>query len=208
MNKTSTIKETTKNHFNKNAEEYNTSYDGMFVKCMYSEILDRVIQINPQKILDLGCGNGNILKLLAQKIDASLYGLDISENMISEAKKRLGNNAELTVGEAENLPYSDDQFDAIICNASFHHYPNPVKALKEIKRILKKGGILILGDPTAPFNWYLKILNYFLKYSNSGDYKIYSEKEIKYLLTSSGFTVENCKKINYRTFALNAVNAE
>lgn len=208
MKENTSIKLTTKNHFDETAENYDKSYDGKFVKCMYGEILNRIITLNPRKVLDLGCGNGNVLKLLNENMDAKLYGLDLSDKMILQAKKKLGNNAHLSVGDAENLPYNDNEFDAVICNASFHHYTKPHAVLKEIKRILRKGGILVLGDPTAPFNWYLKILNHFLKYSDSGDFKIYSRKEIIELLSSSGFYVEDFKKINYRTFALNAVNAD
>lgn len=207
MNKTLNSKQKTKNHFNETAENYNRSYDGKFVKCMYDEIINRILQINPHKILDLGCGNGNILKTLEEKTDADLYGLDLSENMIKEAEKNLNSDVNLTIGDAEKLPYSDNKFDVVICNASFHHYTKPEIVLKEIKRILKKNGVFILGDPTCPFDWYLKILNYFLKHSDSGDFKIYSKKEITSLLTSLDFKVENFKKINYRAFALNAVNA-
>lgn len=208
MNKISNSKELTKNHFNNSAENYNNSSDGRFVKCMYDEILERILKINPQNVLDIGCGNGNILKLLKEKTNSALYGIDLSDKMIAEAEKKLGKDVNLTVGDAEYLPYNDGQFDVIICNASFHHYPNPKIVLKEVKRILKKNGVFILGDPTAPFNWYIKIFNYFLKYSNSGDYKIYNQKEITDLLMNSGFIVENFKKINYRTFALNAINSE
>lgn len=202
------FKTTTKKHFNKTAENYSNSSNGKFVKCMYGEIVDRILKLNPHTILDLGCGNGNILKILEEKIDADLYGLDLSENMISQAKKNLKSEVNLTVGDSENLPYDNNKFDIVICNASFHHYTNPERALTEIKRILKKDGVFILGDPTGPFDWYLKVLNYFLKHSNSGDYKIYSQKEITQLLYSSGFEVQNFKKINYRTFALNAVKID
>ena len=77
--------------------------------------------------------------------------------MIESAQKKLGEKVILEVGDAEKLPYAENQFDIVICNASFHHYPNPDRVLSEIKRVLKIEGILILGDPTAPFEWYLKI---------------------------------------------------
>lgn len=207
MNETLSSKQITRNHFNKTAQEYNQSHDGKFVKCMYDDILERVYKLNPKKVLDLGCGNGNILKVLSEKTSADLYGLDLSEQMIMEAEKRLNADVNLTVGDAESLPYADDQFDLVICNASFHHYTKPKTVLNEVKRILKKDGTLILGDPTAPFEWYIKFLNHFLKYSDSGDYKIYSQKDITELLTSSGFHVEDFKMINYRTFILNAYSA-
>lgn len=126
--------------------------------------------------------------------------------MINEAKKRLDSKVNLTIGDSENLPYENNQFDVIICNASFHHYPKSNLVLKEIKRVLKSDGIFILGDPTIPFSLFLKVFNYFLKYSNSGDYKIYSKKEIIELLNKNGFSVENFKMINHRSFALNAIN--
>lgn len=205
MNNSITLKETTKNHFNKTAKNYNNSYDGKFVKCMYDEIIKRVISKKPKTLLDLGCGNGNILKILSENTETTLYGLDLSEEMINEAGKRLNKEITLTVGDSENLPYENNTFDCIICNASFHHYTNPDLVLSEIQRVLKKNGTFILGDPTAPFKWYLKFLNYFLKYSNSGDYHIYNQSEITSLLLKHNFHVENFKKLNCRSFVLNAV---
>lgn len=198
------IKQTTKLHFDKIAEDYNNSSDGRFVKCMYEEIINRVSQIQPENILDLGCGNGNVLAALAKCTNSKLFGLDLSENMINEAKKKLNNDAELKIGDSENLPYEDSKFDVVICNASFHHYIHPKKVLNEIKRVLKPNGILILGDPTFPCNLLLKIINKFLPMSNSGDYKLYNQKMISSLLNECGFTPYNFKKLNYRSFVINA----
>lgn len=200
-------KELTKEYFNKTAKNYDTMHDGKFVKCMYGEIFKRIKSAEPKRILDLGCGNGNILKMLEDNnVKANLYGLDLCENMIKECKKRLSNKVTLTVGDSENLPYDDNEFDTVVCNASFHHYIHPETVLKEIKRVLKKDGVLILGDPTSPFNWYTKLINFSLRYCNSGDYKMYTKKEITSLLTNSGFKVKDYKMINYRTFAVNAIN--
>lgn len=197
-------KQATKKHFDESAKDYNNSYDGKFVKCMYDEIVERVLAANPKSILDLGCGNGNVLEKIKLKSDADLYGLDLSEKMIESAKEKLGARVELKVGDAEQLPYDDNQFEVIVCNASFHHYPNPDQVLLEIRRVLKPNGTLVLGDPTAPFEWYLKFLNWGLKWSNSGDCRIYGKKEIHELLLKHGFKVSDWKKINYRTFVINA----
>lgn len=198
------ITQTTKLHFDEIAENYDNSYDGRFVHCMYEEIINRVSQIQPENILDLGCGNGNVLAALAKCTTSKLFGLDLSENMISEAKKRLNDDAELKIGDSENLPYEDSKFDVVICNASFHHYIHPKKVLNEIKRVLASDGILILGDPTFPCNWLLKIINKFLPMSNSGDYKLYNQKMISSLLNECGFTPYNFKKLNCRSFVINA----
>ncbi|MGN0143658.1 MAG: class I SAM-dependent methyltransferase [Clostridium sp.] len=205
MNKTTDSKSITKNYFNKIACEYNESSEGKFVISMYDEIIHRIIQANPDKMLDLGCGNGNILKIINKMLSTDLYGIDISKNMIREARKNLGTNVKLTVGDAENLPYNDEEFSVVLCNASFHHFPNPDIVLSEIKRVLKKDGILILGDKTGPFDLYTKIINKFLKYTKTGDYKFYNKKEIISLIESSGFVVDDFLKINNNFFALNAI---
>ncbi|MFT4007582.1 MAG: class I SAM-dependent methyltransferase, partial [Lacrimispora sp.] len=124
-------KKVTKEYFDSQAEFYDTSHDGKFVKCMYKEIVKRVMSLPGEKILDLGCGNGNIISLLKEKRKGDYYGADISAKMIQEAKKRLGPDVELKVADVVKLPYETEMFDIIICNASFHHYTEPDKAVEE-----------------------------------------------------------------------------
>ncbi|MDD3224948.1 MAG: SAM-dependent methyltransferase, partial [Clostridium sp.] len=64
-------------------------------------------------------------------------------------------------------------------------------------------GTLIIGDPTAPI-MYRQMINLYCKISNNGDYRIYSKKEIEELLIKCGFKPFNFKKINYKSFAINA----
>jgi ubiquinone/menaquinone biosynthesis C-methylase UbiE len=185
--------------------DLNESYIGKFVAPMYGEILHRVEAVNPKTLLDVGCGTGNILMPLAVMSKISLYGLDLSEKMIEIASERLGYKAELKAGDSESMPWADGSFDAIICNASFHHYPHPKKVLLEMRRLLKKDGILVIGDPTAPailrqmMNWCIN-----LKIYNGGDFRIYSKKEIVRLLKECGFEPFDCTMISYKSFAINA----
>lgn len=96
-------------------------------------------------------------------------------------------------------------FDLIICNASFHHYPRAERAVAEMKRVLKPDGTVILGDPTLPGKIFTSILNLLMKYSNSGEAKIWHKKEITALFRGYGFQVKDWKKINYKTFMFSAV---
>jgi ubiquinone/menaquinone biosynthesis C-methylase UbiE len=197
------FKENSKINYNNQAKVYDESGDGKFVAPMYGEIINRIMSANPKNLLDVGCGTGNVLMKINTNEDLNLYGLDISENMIETAKKNLGDNAELKVGDSEYIPWEDNSFDVIVCNASFHHYPNPEKVLLEMKRVLKTKGTLIIGDPTAPII-IRQILNRFFKLSNNGDYRIYSKKEIEALLIKYGFEPFYFKKINCKSFAVNA----
>lgn len=174
---------------------------------MYGEIVDRVEALPGNYILDLGCGNGNIISLLKKRKKASYYGVDLSEKMIREAKKRVGKDVALTTADAMNLPFQDEMFDIVICNASFHHYTRPLTAVKEIKRVLKPGGTLVLGDPTCPA-LLRKLLNWGLHLSPSGDFRIYGKKDILPLFSENGFLVQNWKRLNYRSFVFHATKQE
>ncbi|AGX44730.1 class I SAM-dependent methyltransferase [Clostridium saccharobutylicum] len=203
QNNKNIFKENSKINYNKQAEFYDERGDGKFVAPMYGEIINRILIEKPKKLLDVGCGTGNVLMKLKTNEEVQLYGLDISEKMIETARKRLGNKAELKVGDSENMAWEDNFFDVIVCNASFHHYPNPEKVLLEMKRMLKNDGTLIIGDPTAPVI-FRPIINIYCKVSNNGDYRIYSKREIEELLMRCGFEPINFKMINCKSFAINA----
>lgn len=202
-NSVDTFKENSKISFDRKAEIYDETHDGKFVAPMYNEIVSRIKTAKPKKILDLGCGTGNILMKLADDKNLSLYGLDISEKMIETARKNLGDKAELKVGDSEYMPWEDNYFDVIVCNASFHHYPNPKKVLLEMRRVLKSDGTLIIGDPTMPVV-FRQLMNLFCSASKDGDYRIYSKREIEKLLKDCGFAPYDFKKINHQSFAINA----
>ena len=164
--------------FDKQASFYDTSIYSRIPRMCYPHVMDALKNIEFNNILDLGCGTGTILNMISKELDVKeLYGLDLSKKMLEIAKDKLGAKAELTVGDAENLPYVDDFFEAIVCVESFHHYPNPKQALYEINRVLKPGGTLILCDAWI-FSPMRELFNLFIKYGSNGDVRIYSEKEI------------------------------
>ena len=176
-----------KNSFNKQAEKYDTSDYSKYPRECYPFVLNAINNIHFNKVLDLGCGTGVILKGISSiNSDVELFGLDLSENMIAKATQRLGTTANLSVGDAENLPYADNTFDLVCCVESFHHYPNPKKALSEINRVLKNGGLFLLCDTwtRSPIR---QILNFFIRFSSDGDVHIYSENEISKLLKVTRF---------------------
>lgn len=98
------------------------------------------------RILDVGCGTGEFaMKLKSFKKDASICGLDISPDMITTAKAKFNGEIDFRVGDVESMPYEDNYFDYLTCSHSFHHYPHKKKAVREMFRILKpKGKIMII----------------------------------------------------------------
>ncbi len=175
----------TKQHFNETASDYDNSSDGKFVEPMYEVIVNEIQKSPGGRILDVGCGNGNLFTLLPDG-KYELFGVDFSENMIAEAKRKCGKKATFSLADAENLPFDDDTFDIIVCNASFHHYLHPDTVLKEMHRVLKDGGKVLIGDPYMP-TVVRAVANVFIRFSNSGDYHIYGLDEMKKLFVENGF---------------------
>lgn len=97
-----------------------------------------------ERILDLGCGNGRLFEI---KNDAEYFGVDTSSKMIEIAKKSYP-QGKFFVTSPLSLPFQDQFFNKVFCLSVFHHIPSfkyRMQFLKEIKRVLKKDGVLILS---------------------------------------------------------------
>ncbi|MFU0831944.1 MAG: Ubiquinone/menaquinone biosynthesis C-methyltransferase UbiE [Oscillospiraceae bacterium] len=110
-----------------------------------SLVLERTEKIDYSSVLNVGCGRGELLEsLLSTHPHARTCGIDLSERKILFAAQKLGETAELTVGDAETLPYPDCSFDLLICGNSIQRCLNPARAINQFYRVLQAGGILIL----------------------------------------------------------------
>jgi len=106
-------------------------------------------------VLDAGCGSGRLYEFLADQ-NINYSGIDSSQELINIAQKNYP-QANFSVGDITNLPFSDNKFNAIYCIATLHHIPGQKfrqQAVKEFSRVLKPNGYLILT------NWNLCNLNW------------------------------------------------
>ncbi|MEM7171691.1 MAG: methyltransferase domain-containing protein [Pseudomonadota bacterium] len=100
------------------------------------------------RVLDLCCGQANVSEALL-KDGFSVVGADFSPKMLAHARQRLP-LVEFIEADAQNLPFEDEEFDAIICNFGIMHIPDQPKALREIRRVVKPGGQLIMTSWCGP----------------------------------------------------------
>lgn len=188
-------KNLSKSAFNVQANTYDVDKTGKHARGQYKYVLNELQQLDFQKILDVGCGTGEILKSIKERYSfVQLYGLDISEEMLKQANDKLKGTATLILGDAENITLETNSFDLLLCTDSFHHYPNPQQAISEFYRVLKHGKFLLIAYYWKPFP-IRQIMNLFISYSNEGDVKIYSKKEIIEFLKQGGFQEIIYKKI-------------
>jgi SAM-dependent methyltransferase len=109
---------------------------------VYEEVLRRVDLAPGQLVLDVGCGVGAWLRVLAQH-GARPFGLDASEDLLAFAQARLP-DADLRVGDMEALPYDDDSFDLVTGFSAFFFANDFVAALGEAGRVAKPGACVVI----------------------------------------------------------------
>ena len=100
-----------------------------------------------QKLLDFGCGPGTISVGLARAVEpGEVHGIDMEESQIdlARAAAEAGGHANATfhVGDVTDLPFEDDTFDVAHCHAVLMHVPDTAATLKEVRRVLKPGGLI------------------------------------------------------------------
>jgi ubiquinone/menaquinone biosynthesis C-methylase UbiE len=101
--------------------------------------------VDGRRILDVGCGSGPLTAALRDK-GAIVSGFDRSTAMLDLARRRLGEDADLTVGDlAKPLPYDDAVFDDVVASLVLHYLKDWTEPLAELRRVLKPGGRLILS---------------------------------------------------------------
>jgi ubiquinone/menaquinone biosynthesis C-methylase UbiE len=101
------------------------------------------------RVLDVACGPGIVTSALAARAQA-VVALDLTPQMLERAKERCAKAGRANVvfkeGSATALPFADATFDAVVTRLSFHHFPEPRVALKEMLRVLRRGGALGIAD--------------------------------------------------------------
>ena len=103
------------------------------------------------RMLDCGCGSGGYVRLLRKKLGINAIGIEYLEAKVAQAKAEPDVAPYVAQGNIEHLPFGDAEFDAVLLNEVLEHVPDEVRALREIFRVLKPGGKLILFSPNRFF---------------------------------------------------------
>lgn len=181
--------------FTEAARAYDSDHAGIYEMCRddYPQMLAELEKEPFDAVLDVGCGTGAVLALLHEKYpDRRYVGLDLTPEMIEVARTKVTPGMEFVVGDAENLPFDEASFDAVLCSNSFHHYPNPAAFLAGALRVLRPGGRLILRDYTSsdPVVWLMNHVELPLaRLVGHGDVRVLRQREFVELAQAAGFEV-------------------
>lgn len=109
-------------------------------------------------VLDLGCADGHLTSwLVHQWPGGNIWGIDVVAKLINAAAKKYP-GAKFKLGDAHQIPFDDNYFDLIVCSETLEHVIDPLKVCREARRVLKKGGVLVMeldtGSRLFTFLWY------------------------------------------------------
>lgn len=171
--------------YDSKAVDYDSSFEGKFTE-NFKKLLLESVELKPgYQLLDVACGNGRLLKQFAERSDIAGYGVDISENMIREAKL-LNPDMTFCVGTCDEIPFADRMFDVITVSAAYHHFPHVARFASEAYRLLKNGGTITIAEVYYPT--VVRILcNPLVPLMKDGDVRFYSPREIMLTLGKAGF---------------------
>ena len=119
------------------------------------KVVDIVAKQQPENILDIATGTGDLAINLVETKASKITGLDISPGMLEVGrqkitKKGLDGTIEMILGDSENLPFSDNTFDAITVAFGVRNFENLNKGLSEILRVLKPNGVFVILETSVP----------------------------------------------------------
>ncbi len=147
-------------------QKFTDDFDGFYSK--FATVYDLAVRLLPlwktwirkavphirgPRVLEVSFGTGHLLAQYADRFET--YGLDYNRAMVALTGKKLagkGLSAKIREGSVEALPYEDGFFDCLVNTMAFSGYPDGVKALSEMRRVLRSGGRLILVDIGYPKN--------------------------------------------------------
>jgi len=137
--------------FDERAPGYEQGWLGRMHQDIAVRAADLALSVHaaPGRVLDVGCGTGYLLRLLARRCPQAteLAGIDAAPSMIEAAEQAADDRRlRFAVGTAERLPYPDDAFDLVVSTTSFDHWADQRAGLSECARVLAPGGHLMLAD--------------------------------------------------------------
>ena len=159
------------------------------------------LPVSPEsKLIDIGCGTGNVASLLKQLYpQVTVCGLDISPKVIARAKEldRTG-DIEFIVATESEIPFADSVFDSAVCRFSLHHYPDLAAHLREVRRILESGGTYLIVEvlpETGRFHTMLNGVFAAAERESAGHVAYYSLDDYKEMLAQASFKLRSVRPI-------------
>jgi SAM-dependent methyltransferase len=115
-------------------------YEGISGPDARDLVVEAVGEVSPGRVLEVGCGWGELAARIAAELDAEVVAVDLSPRMVELAREQ---GIDARVADAQQLPFADGEFDCVTANWMLYHVPDLDRALGEMARVLRPGGRLV-----------------------------------------------------------------
>ena len=159
------------------------------------KVLALVSKKNPETVLDIATGTGDLALLMAETSAEKIIGLDISAGMLEVGRKKiananLSNKIEMVLADSESMPFEDNSFDAITVAFGIRNFEHLDLGLKEILRVLKPNGIFVVLETSNPTKTpYKQVYSLYTKYLLPLIGKVFSKDKAAYNYLSESASV-------------------
>ncbi|GAC1438699.1 MAG: hypothetical protein NVS1B11_27800 [Terriglobales bacterium] len=162
--------------------------------------LGRMLGVGPaSRVLDVACGKGKTAVFLAKEFGCEVFGIDYGEQNVADARSlahadHVDSRVQFERGDAEDLPFADGAFEAVICECAFCTFPDKVASAWEFFRVLRRGGHVGISDLTRERTLPVELDGLLAWIACIGDAQTLDGYTA--LLRDAGFTMESVKQRN------------
>jgi ubiquinone/menaquinone biosynthesis C-methylase UbiE len=197
-------------------EDNYTGRAGDYRVHFFAQRRERVLQalgeVSGRSVLDMGCASGDLTFALALS-GARPVGADLTKGMVARAEVRrreapdslreAAGRVAFVQADAENIPFPDQSFDCVTCIGVLEYVPDDAKGARELFRVLKPGGRLVITAPHrhSPAIWLeltlFRLMGLFKKRQPQSFHRNYSEARLTSLLKEAGFILRSTRFVSY-----------
>ena len=137
--------------------EYSPLHGGL-VYLRRRQVIFSVVRSFSGCVLDAGCGRGRYASEIIKRGAGYYIGIDLDRKSLLKAKKFCNNKTNFLLGSLENLPLKGLSFDFVFCSKVIEHLKEPIRVFREMFRVMKRRGILLLSLPSQPISKFVFLL--------------------------------------------------
>lgn len=165
-----------------------------FFMPLYKAILDRIEGFESERVVEIGCGTGEMAVMLSNR-GFAVTGIDSSEKMLDEARNKSCNsdNPRFLKAQAEDMPFGECEFDTAVSSLTFHHMKEKQRSLREMRRVLCPGGRIMLFDMC--YEGIFGKLSWIAGRSVASCPKFFTRKELGEMMKEAGYGNVRCRII-------------
>ncbi len=199
-----TIRKFTNEDIRKEYDSFSKFYDFVewpFEILVLAKLRRKLLRALRGSILEVAVGSGRNLRYYNKK--CKITGVDLSKEMLEIAKqkaRKLGINADFYVGNAEKLKFKNKEFDYVVGSLGMCTYPNPIKALKELKRVCKKNGKILLLEHGISNNSFVSKFQHWRENRHYEGFKCSLIRNHEEIVKKAGLKIEKSERHLFGVF--------